>query len=367
MIDNILFYSLLIVSVVHAFFLLINWKFIFSKPIERENSDIGVSVVVCAKNEEKNIAPLLESLKNQNYSNFEIVLVNDASRDKTRDIFEEYADDNSNATVVNVEENDVFWRGKKFALTMGIKRAKNNRVLLTDADCVPVSKNWISSMMKGYSEGKEFVLGYGAYRKSDGLVNRLVRFETILTASNYFSYAKFFTPYMGVGRNLSYTKKIFLDNKGFFGHMDVASGDDDLFINKNATKKNTEIIFSEESKTLSDSPSNWNEWFVQKRRHYSTSQHYSTITKSLLGLQGISHAAFFVLITTMLILNIDVLWVLSILAIRTVIMFVTVSMSAAKLGEKDLIVLVPLLDIILIILQLGILFSNQITTPKRWA
>ena len=365
-IEEITLYFFYLISAIHFGYLIVQWKFITTTETASKNRTDAVSVVICAKDEEQTLPSLLASLKNQNYKNFEIVLVNDASTDKTLDIMESFAEYNSNATVVNVLENDRFWKGKKFALTMGIKKAKNDFLLFTDADCSIASNNWISSVMNSYKPETKIVLGYGAYTKTSGLLNKLVRFETVLTASNYFSFAKIFTPYMGVGRNLSYKKDLFLDSNGFYGHMDVASGDDDLFINKNATKKNTEIVFSEDSFTTSEAPRKWSEWFIQKRRHYSTSSYYSKKTKALLGLQGLSHLLFFVFLISLLILGIQPIIVLSIFAFRTALYTTTIGLSSAKLKEKDLILFVPFLDVILISLQIVILISNKIIYPKRW-
>ena len=365
-IEEIILYFFYLVSAIHFSYLIIQWKFIASTETASDNITDAVSVIVCAKNEEESLPTLLASLKNQDYSNFEIVLVNDASTDSSLEIMENFALNNSNTSVVNVLENDRFWRGKKFALTMGIKKAKNDFLLFTDADCSLVSNNWIYSVMKVYKSETEIVLGYGAYKRTSGLLNKLVRFETVLTASNYFSYAKAFTPYMGVGRNLSYKKDLFFNTNGFYGHMDIASGDDDLFINKNATRKNTEIVFSEDSFTTSEAPKRWSEWFIQKRRHYSTSSLYSKKTKALLGLQGLSNLLFFTLLITLLIIGMQPIVVLSIFAFRTVLYTVTIGLSSTKLKEKDLILFVPFLDILLISLQIIILISNKITYPKRW-
>src|SRR5205809_1099854 len=141
--------------------------------------------------------------------------------------------------------------GKKYPLSIGIKEANHEVMLLTDADCVPASEHWIQKMQEAYHDGVEIVLGYGAYHKRPGLLNKLIRFETIHSAIQYLSYALAGTPYMGVGRNLSYKKDLFLRNKGFSSINHVPSGDDDLFINKVATKKNTKIIIDPESITRS--------------------------------------------------------------------------------------------------------------------
>lgn len=366
-IEDFLIYFFLLISAIHFLYLILQWKFITTtEETASINNNDAVSVVICAKNEEQTLPNLLSSLAKQKYNNFEIVLVNDASSDKTLDIMESFVENNSNAVLVNVLENDRFWRGKKFALTMGIKKAKNDFLLFTDADCTFVSDDWISSIMKSYKKETDVVLGYGAYKKKSGLLNKLIRFETVLTASNYFSYAKVFTPYMGVGRNLSYKKDLFFNSNGFYGHMDVASGDDDLFINKSATKSNTEICFSESSFTLSEPPKKWSEWFIQKRRHYSTSSLYSKNTKALLGMQGLSHLLFFITLITLLILGIHTVLVLSIFAFRTILYTTTIGLSSSKLKEKDLILFVPFLDVMLISLQVFVLISNKIIYPKRW-
>jgi glycosyltransferase involved in cell wall biosynthesis len=365
-IEEILLYFFYLISAIHFGYLIVQWKFIKSTETASNNTTDAVSVVICAKNEENSLPQLLTSLKEQNYKNFEIVLVNDASTDSTLEIMKSFAEENQNVSVVDVMPNDIFWKGKKFALTLGIKKAKHDFLLFTDADCSTVSNNWISSVMNTYKPETEIVLGYGAYKKTTGFLNKIIRFETVLTASNYFSFAKVFTPYMGVGRNLSYKKDLFFNTNGFYGHMDVASGDDDLFINKNATTQNTEIVFSEDSFTTSEAPKKWSDWYIQKRRHYSTSNFYSNKTKALLGLQGFSHLLFFVLLIILLVLKVQPIIVLSIFAIRTIFYTTTIGLSASKLKEKDLILFVPFLDVILITLQISILISNKLIYPKRW-
>ena len=98
--------------------------------------------------------------------------------------------------------------GKKFPLSIGIKEAKHEIVLLTDADCVPASEHWMFKMQDAFSNGVEVALGYGAYTKMPGLLNKIIRFETFHSALQYLSYALAGSTYMGVGRNLSYKKDL---------------------------------------------------------------------------------------------------------------------------------------------------------------
>ena len=158
--------------------------------------------------------------------------------------------------------------GKKFPLSMGIRSAKYEIVLLTDADCVPASEFWIQKMQDAYDHDTEIVLGYGAYHKKAGILNKLIRFETFHTALQYLSYALAGKPYMGVGRNLSYKKDVFLRNKGFSSINQIPSGDDDLFINQVARAENTKIVIDPEAHTLSEPKRSWSEWMTQKYRLY---------------------------------------------------------------------------------------------------
>src|SRR6185312_2609594 len=149
---------------------------------------------------------------------------------------------------------------KKFPLSMGIKSSRYETLLLTDADCVPASEHWIQLMQNGYREGTEIVLGYGAYNKAEGLLNKIIRFETFHSALQYLSYALAGMPYMGVGRNLSYKKELFFNNKGFSSINHIPGGDDDLFINMVANKRNTTIVIDKDAHTLSEAAPTWQIW-----------------------------------------------------------------------------------------------------------
>ena len=251
-----------------------------------------VSVVISAKNEFLNLQQNLPLILEQEYPDFEVVIVNDCSDDDTdyllRDLVKRY----DKLKVVNITNNVNFFTGKKFPLSMGIKSAKNEFLLLTDADCRPNSKNWIHEMQSNYTDKTSIVLGYGAYEKKKGFLNKLIRYDSLRIAIEYFSLALSGFPYMGVGRNLSYTKKLFFENKGFTSHYRIKSGDDDLFINQAATSNNTRIEISTDSHTISEPKTNLNDWIKQKKRHLTTGKYYKTKHKFILGLFALSQLLF---------------------------------------------------------------------------
>ena len=118
-------------------------------------------------------------------------------------------------------------------------------------------------MQEVFSNGVEVALGYGAYQKKPGLLNKIIRFETFHTALQYFGYALAGKPYMGVGRNLAYRKTLFFKNKGFSSINHIPSGDDDLFISKVAKKGNTAIMIDQAAHTISEPPLTWRAWIFR--------------------------------------------------------------------------------------------------------
>jgi glycosyltransferase involved in cell wall biosynthesis len=244
-----------------------------------------VSVIICARDEADNIVKNLPGVLVQNYpTSHEVILVNDNSTDSTKYLVDELRRTFKNLIPLSLTQEAKMIPGKKFPLSMGIKSARYETVLLTDADCVPASENWIQLMQDGYTDRTEIVLGYGAYHKTNTLLNKIIRFETFHSALQYLSYSLAGIPYMGVGRNLSYKKEIFFKNKGFSSINFIPGGDDDLFINKVATKKNTAIVIDPQAHTLSEAKKTWKDWIAQKTRHYSTAKYYQTKHKWLLGL-----------------------------------------------------------------------------------
>ena len=149
-----------------------------------------VSVIICARDEAANLAKNLPGSLVQAYSTtHEIIVVNDNSFDDSKYLLEEFERDFKHLKIVELKQEAKMIPGKKFPLSIGIKTAKYEIVLLTDADCVPSSELWIEKIQESYDDSTEIVLGYGAYHKKKGLLNRLIRWETFHTALQYLSYA----------------------------------------------------------------------------------------------------------------------------------------------------------------------------------
>lgn len=343
----ILFYFFAAISTIQVFYYLFFFsRLAFYKPKAKEHSRThAVSVVICARDEAANLTKNLPGALLQEYkTTHEVIVVNDNSYDESKYLLEELQKSFRQLHVVELTQEAKMIPGKKFPLSIGIKTAKHEILLLTDADCVPATEHWINNMQAVYDDETEIVLGYGAFHKKPGFFNKLVRWETFHSALQYLSYALARTPYMGVGRNLSYKKAVFFRHKGFSAHNHVPGGDDDLFINMAATNKNTRINVHPDSFTLSEAAGSWKHWMAQKKRHYTTSKYYKGKHKFLLGLYSITHFLFYpAFVAALIFFRWD--WVLIAFGVRFLLQAMVMYFTTKKLHEKDLFPLFLIFDI----------------------
>ena len=368
MLLSTLFYTFLfIVAIQLLFYLFLFGKFSFAENAQKKVFNFPVSVIIAAKNESQNLTKNLPSILNQQYSDFELIVINDASTDDSHVVLESLQSQFKHLKIISLEHTNSYTGNKKNAITKGIALASNNYLLFTDADCKPVSDYWISEITSYFSNQKEIVLGYGGYQKIDNsLLNKLIRYETLLTAIQYFSYTKLGIPYMGVGRNLAYKKELFIHNNGFKTHNHIKSGDDDLLINEISTQRNTEICFTKDSFTISEPKDTFTSWYQQKRRHLSTATNYKPIHQVLLAAFFTSQFLFWCLAIILLCFSFNWKLVIILIAIRLISQYITIFNSSTKLDEKDLILFAPFLDFILVFTQISLFISNLIYKPKHW-
>lgn len=263
-----------------------------------------VTVVVCARNEEENLERYLHRLLTQDYPEYEVIVVNDGSVDRTAEVLATYMvqDHKLRTTFVPSEARVV--STKKLGITLAAKAAQYDYLLLTDADCCPESNQWISSMMQGFAQPEtQIVLGYGGYFEQDTLLNRWIQYDTQFNALHYLSAARLGRAYMGVGRNLAYRKAFFFQVGGFAEQLSTRAGDDDLFVNKAATKTNTRIVTRADSVTWSLAKPNWKSWVEQKRRHLSVAPHYSLRSKWQLMWEPMTRGLCYALLIVLLVVG----------------------------------------------------------------
>jgi glycosyltransferase involved in cell wall biosynthesis len=356
-----------------AYFLILFSRLAFYKHKETNdlNSNLPVSIIICAFNEEANLVKNLPLLLEQDYMkngkpNFEVLVVNHNSEDDTFYLLNRMREQYPHLSVLNLTQEAKLIQGKKFPLSMGIKQAAFEHMLLTDADCVPQSNKWLALMANAFTAEKKIVLGYSPYVRYPGALNRAIRFETTHSAIQYFSYALSGIPYMGVGRNLAYVKTLFNQNKGFSAHNHITSGDDDLFINQVATASNTAVVIHEDAFTYSEPKRTEEEWFVQKGRHLSTGKYYKSKHKFLLGLYAFSHFGTWVSFWLSLIFYKFVLVAAIIFLVRWIIQWFIFQRCFRLLHAHDLINWIPYFDFWYLAYNVKNAPSIFFKTQKKW-
>ncbi|MEZ5013244.1 MAG: glycosyltransferase [Chitinophagales bacterium] len=365
----VVFYIFCAAACIQFFYLLFfHLRLAIYKPVKGNTGSLPpVSIIICARNEDANLKKNLPAIFSQDYPDFEVILVDDNSEDGTTEYLFFLAQKEPRLKRTKTGNTRPMMAGKKFPLTLGLKAAAHDIVVLTDADCYPASDQWLKRMVQRYTDDAEIVLGYGAYEKRSGFLNKKIRFETFSSALQYFSFALARVPYMGVGRNLSYKKRLFFDHGGFFEHRELPSGDDDLFINKVARKRNTRIEIDPLAFTYSEPKETKEEWIEQKTRHLSTARYYKFVHKCWLGLMPLSHILFWIS-GFFLFAVLFPLWY--VIAAAFVLRWITQRLIQAaamrKLDAEDLIPYIELFDILQLFYYFRFAKAAMVKTKYRW-
>ncbi len=325
---------------------------VFYLPIAKEKTRVTdrsfnqpVSVIIAAHNEAENLSRFLPSVLEQDYPVFEVIVVDDRSSDETETVLAIFKQKYPHLRTSFIKDTGKLKRGKKLALTLGIKAAQYDYLLLTDADCKPASNQWIKSMSSDFSKA-DVVLGYGPYFTQKGWLNKWIRYETSSIALQYMGYAKASVPYMGIGRNLAYKKQLFTEHKGFMTHAHLPSGDDDLFINEISSKANITYNVSPDSFVYSIPQSNWKNWKRQKQRHLSSFSRYRKKHLILLSLETYSRIGFYLLLPVVLMLF-PFCYAVYLLTLIRVLLFVGIQIKwNKKMQEKNIAAYALVFDLI---------------------
>jgi cellulose synthase/poly-beta-1,6-N-acetylglucosamine synthase-like glycosyltransferase len=323
-----------------------------------------LSIIICARNEENNLLDLIPIIMEQDYPDFEVIVMNDNSYDESEEILKALQVRYPRLRVTHLSEEKQRMQGKKFALALGIKAASNERLLLTDADCRPTSNQWLKQMATGFDSA--IVLGYSPYIRKNGFLNAMIRYDAFYSALFYLGAAMRGMTYMGVGRNLSYTKTLFFSVGGFKSHMHILPGDDDLFINEVARKGNTTVVYRRESHMLTFPKESWSEWFKQKRRHFSVSGHYHFKHRLLLVIWPLSWAIMILAAVGLLVAGIAPLLVISVLSLRYLIQFIIFRQAGRWLGDRDISYLAWILEAAYMLLMPFVALWGLMVKPRIW-
>lgn len=365
-------YGVLAAALLYQLYFIIRYLggILFRRDVRPEDgAKPGVTVIVCARNEQTNLDVYLQSLLTQDYPTYEVIVVDDGSEDDSARVIESYIQQDARVHRTFVPREAHVGSTKKLGLTLAAKAAQYDYLLLTDADCRPESSRWISTMMAGFRTPEtEIVLGYGAYFPRPTALFRLIHFDTLVNGLHYLGAAATHRPYMGVGRNLAYRKQTFFETGGFTHLMTFRSGDDDLLVNRIATRRNTAVVTLPESVTWSLPKESLHEWLQQKRRHLSVSPHYSAASKTHLTLEPMTRAAFYLLLIAIAVVCGPLGWIVAASAyvLRMAMLILMVNLGARRLGQQCIGMETLYLDLFLPLLSLYMLISQPFRKVTRW-
>jgi cellulose synthase/poly-beta-1,6-N-acetylglucosamine synthase-like glycosyltransferase len=324
------------------------------------------SIIIAARNESENLYQFLPFILEQDYPEFEVIVINHQSFDDSKYVLGAYAEQFRNLRVITIEKSKHMKFGKKLPLTLGIRSAKYEHMIFTDADCKPKSDQWLRSMAARYAPKKEIVMGFGPVYKRKGFVNRMIRFDTAWIGMSYMSMAKAGIPFMGIGRNLSYTKTAFSQADGFKSHYSLPSGDDDLFIQDAAKGRNYQINIDPESFCYSKAAGTMESWMRQKSRHYTTAGHYRVFKKLMLGIYPMSLLLMLGTFVSLL-FNREYIWLtLAVFLILLTVKWIVLGKAFKKLNEAKFIVWIPLWDILYALWTPIMFYTVSKSETNRW-
>ncbi len=355
--------ALVVLLFYHVFFFS---RLAFRRQVVAPDRTTPVSVVVCARNEAAALEELVPVLMDQDHEAFEVVVVNDRSEDLTGEILEWMRPRFPRLKVVNIQADEKFSYGKKIAVGVGVRSATHPHILLTDADCRPVGRDWISGMASGFSKDRQIVIGHSPYEQRPGLANVLERYDGISKAVQFIAFAKAGLPYMGVGRNLGYTHEVFFNAKGPRRHHHLMSGDDDLFINEVARAGNTTAVADPRTFMVTRATEGLASWLHRKRRHYTTARYYRFGHQLLLTLLPLARLVFWCACIALFALGVWQQAAIG-LAVKVGVFLPITLLAMHRLGAGGLLLALALpLEWLFLTLEPLLYLSTLVIKPRRW-
>lgn len=264
----------------------------FKKMFDKEETDSAenlkpVSVVIISDNNSVELDNNLKYFLSQDYSaGYEIIVVVSRDEDGTADVLKTY-NKYKNLYTTFVPETSRYMSRRKLAITLGVKAAKNDLILLTDAVCKPVSNHWIEGMSTKCRDGINLVIGYSNYSDDTDQFKTFYRLHKEYTYM-YEAFKGF--AYSTYGNNLLFKKADFMSGRGFQGNLKYVRGEYDFLVNKYSKFGSAAIAISKDVMLVEDKPSkkawnNKNTFYFETRKHLQRSfRHRQIFNMDVLGL-----------------------------------------------------------------------------------
>ena len=331
------------------------------KGAERKKKSVGdsalppVSVVMAAQNDGEWLRTNLVYLLEQDYPDFEVVVVDYLSTDDTQFVLRLLAENYKNLKIVTFHENVNGYLGLKYPLSIGIKSAKNDILLLAEPECMPMEHthfNWIREMVSGYVHDHiDIVLGYCGITYKPSLFNWLQQYDNLDYSVEYLGAAALRHPFTGNGRNLSYRRSLFMKKDGFIYHYHIPDGADDMFVNQNCRRRNTSVVLSRDAFTVVEPQPSLRQWHVFRKHRIATHSYYRFGLKLARFAKPLCVLLFYLAGALLLVLGTFPWQILAaVLVLKLAWQITSTAMAARRLGVKPIIyILSPLFEIYFLI------------------
>lgn len=322
-----------------------------------KKSKTTFSIVIAARNEEENLAALLPKLVTQEHPEFEVIVALDRCSDGSLEVIGQF----NQVKVAVIKAVPDGLDPKKYALTTAISQATGDWIAFLDADCIPESTHWLSKIESEVTEQLHILIGYSPFQKGKSLLDHFSQYEAFITAFNYLAMALAGHPYMAVGRNLAIRRSFFEASGGYTEFQKITGGDDDLFIQKNATKSNTHVFMGTEAMVYTKPKDTWDQYFIQKTRHLSVGGKYSNKDQLLHLLFNGSLFATWILLP---LLSIE--FILPIILFYLSVKGIGYRFAHSKMGAGFNYILLPLVDLMYAIILPIIAIRSKLVKDIRW-
>lgn len=337
----ILFVVIAVVQLIYYF--IVYGKFAFHR---KKNAlslrEIPLSVVIVVRDNASQVLQTLPKFLEQQYPNYEIVIVNDRSPDE-QSVFaiKEYQKRFSNVKFIDLRDAVSTSRGRKMAVSMGIKCSSYGNIVITDPDCLPASEHWLSNLSQNIQGQKKIVLGYSTYIKRRTPYNAFLHFDKLVGAVQYFSLALYNSTYRGDFSNIVFMRNLFYQQKGFTSFNHLQWGEEDIFIHNVATPTNTAIEYNPDSAIISQNVPSYGYWRLHKISLFFTRKFNSLKNRAILSSYNITNLLFYIFLVFAILMNITnpifLYTTIGIAVVRIASMYVVFGISAKKLNEKQII------------------------------
>ena len=315
--------------------------YLHSKKEKKETDTPPLSVIIVAKDAASDLQKNLPAILEQDYPEFEVIVIYEQSADDNcEDVLKLLKEKFPHLHHSFIPDSARYISHKKLGITMGIKASHYDWLVFTEPNCRPESNQWLRKMARNFTSDTDIVLGYSNYEKTKGWFNRKITFDTMLNSMRQLGRAIGGHPYTGCGRNLAYRKSLYYNQKGFASHLNLQRGEDDLFVNRTANKRNTRIETSPESIVRITAPHFKKNWAEDKLSYNMTSHYFKGISRYVMGFETCSRLLFFLAIIACLVYGIWIQdWITVGIAsflwlIRFILLLVLFRKTSIALGER---------------------------------